>query len=123
MVSRLATLERAAVFFSAQDATLRAVARRLRRVTVSAGEMVLYQGEPGDTIFFVERGRCRVVIERPPGLVTVALLADGDFFGEGACLLSRPQQASVYAQTDCFLLALDRQSLHAAMASREPEVL
>src|SRR5207247_1719315 len=74
-------------------------------------------------IFFIERGRCRVVIERPPGAVTVALLADGDFFGEAACLLSRRQQASVYAQTDCYLLALDRQSLHGAMTRREPEAL
>src|SRR5436190_19375325 len=123
MMSRLATLERAPVFFSVQEATLRALARRLRRVKVAAGEMILYQGEPGDTIFFIERGRCRVVIERPPGAVTVALLADGDFFGEAACLLSRRQQASVYAQTDCYLLALDRQSLHGAMTSREPEAL
>lgn len=123
MLSRLATLERAPVFFSIQEATLRALARRLRRVKVAAGDMILFQGEPGDTIFFIERGRCRLVIDRPPGAVTVALLSDGDFFGEGACLLNRPQQASVYAQTDCYLLALDRQSLHGAMASREREAL
>jgi len=123
MLSRLATLERAPVFFSVQEATLRALARRLRRVKVAAGEMILFQGEPGDTIFFIERGRCRLVIERPPSVVTVALLADGDFFGEAACLLNRPQQASVYAQTDCYLLALDRQSLHGAMASRERDAL
>ena len=123
MVSRLATLERAAVFFSVQDATLRALARRVRRVKVAAGDMILYQGEPGDTIFFIERGRCRLVVEKPPSVVTVALLSDGDFFGEAACLLNRPQQASVYAQTDCYLLALDRQSLHGAMASREHEAL
>jgi MinD-like ATPase involved in chromosome partitioning or flagellar assembly/CRP-like cAMP-binding protein len=123
MVSRLAALERAPVFFSVQEATLRALARRVRRVKVSAGDMIVFQGEPGDTIFFIERGRCRVVIEKPPSLVTVALLSDGDFFGEAACLLNRPQQASVYAQTDCHLLALDRQSLHAAMASREYDAL
>jgi pilus assembly protein CpaE len=120
MVSRLGVLERAPVFFSFEDTTLRALARRLRRVTVSAGEMVLYQGEPGDTIFFVERGRCRVVVEKPPGAVTVAVLGEGDFFGDTACLLNRPQQASVYAQTDCYLLALDRQSLHTVLGGREP---
>ncbi|TMD26338.1 MAG: cyclic nucleotide-binding domain-containing protein, partial [Chloroflexi bacterium] len=63
------------------------------------------------------------MVEKPPTVVTVALLADGDFFGEAACLLNRPQQASVYAQTDCYLLALDRQSLHGAMASRERDAL
>src|SRR2546426_5410206 len=66
MVSRLSTLESAAVFFSLPEATLRALARRLRRIKVSPGEMIVFQGEPGDTIFIVERGRCRMVIEKPP---------------------------------------------------------
>src|SRR6266516_3952275 len=102
---------------------LRAIARRVRRMQIPAGEMVLCQGEPGDTIFFIERGRCRLVIEKPPSIVTVAVLAEGDFFGEGACVLGRSQQASVYAQTECYLLALDRQSLHAVLAGRDGDGL
>lgn len=123
MVSRLEALERAPVFFSLPEQTLRALARRVRRVNVAAGEMVVFQGEPGDTIFFIERGRCRVMIEKPPGVVTVAVLSDGDFFGEGACMLHRPQQASVYAQTDCYLLALDRQSLHSVLMGNDSGAL
>jgi pilus assembly protein CpaE len=123
MMARLAILERAPVFFALHESTQRAVARRLRRIRIPSGEMVVYQGEPGDTLFFIEQGRFRVVVERPPDVVTVAVLAEGDFFGEGACLLSRPQQASVYAQTDSTLLALDRQGLQAALAGRHPEVL
>src|SRR5437660_7989941 len=123
MVSRLTTLESAAVFFSLPEATLRALARRLRRIKVSAGDMIVFQGEPGDTIFIIERGRCRMVVEKPPSIVTVALLSEGDFFGEGATLLNRPQQASVYAQTDCYLLALDRQALHTTMAGRDHPAL
>ena len=123
MVSRLGALECAPVFFSLPHSTLRALARHLRRIKVHPGEMILFQGEPGDTIFFIERGRCRAVIEKPPGVVTVAVMAEGDFFGEAACLLNRPQQASVYAQTECHLLAIDRQSLHLVMAGREHEAL
>jgi Flp pilus assembly CpaE family ATPase len=115
MLARVAVLSRAAVLFALPDATLRALARRLRRIIVPSGEMIVCQGEPGDTIFFIEQGRCRVVVERPPSVVTVALLTDGDFFGEGACLLNRPQQASVFAQTDCTMLAVDRQSLRAVL--------
>ena len=119
MMSRLSTLERAPVFFGFRDSELRAIARRLRRTHVPAGEMVVGQGESGDSIFFIEQGRCRVVVEKPPSLVTVSVLSEGEFFGEGACLLGRPQQASVYAQTDCFLLALDVQNLNAVLSSRE----
>src|SRR2546421_2535654 len=123
MVSRLAALEQAPICFSLPDAQLRALARRLRRVKIAAGELIASQGEPGDTIFFIERGRCRVVIEKRPSVVTVALLSEGDFFGESATLRNRPQQASIYAQTECHLLALDRQSLHLVMAGREWETL
>ncbi|MFI5281759.1 MAG: cyclic nucleotide-binding domain-containing protein [Candidatus Dormibacterales bacterium] len=115
MVGRVAVLERAPVFFTLDQGTLRALATRLRRISVAAGDLVLSQGEPGDTIFFIEDGRCRLVVERPASLVTVAELAVGDFFGEAACLLNQPQQASVYAASDCSLLALDRQSLHTVL--------
>ena len=119
MTSRMSTLERAPVFFAFRESELRAIARRLRRLQVPAGEIIVCQGEPGDSIFFIERGRCRVVVEKSPSLVTVSVLSEGEFFGEGACLLGRPQQASVYAQTDCHLLALDMPNLNAVLSSRE----
>ncbi|OLB98123.1 MAG: hypothetical protein AUI15_11180 [Actinobacteria bacterium 13_2_20CM_2_66_6] len=115
MLERIAVLERAPVFFSLPDATLRNLARRVRQLAVSARGIILYQDEPGDTIFFIESGHCRVVIERPPGVVTVALLGPGDFFGEAACVLNRPQQGSVIAQSDCRLIALDRQSMNSVV--------
>jgi MinD-like ATPase involved in chromosome partitioning or flagellar assembly len=122
MVGRVAVLERTPVFFALDQGTQRLLATRLRRVTVAAGDLVLCQGEPGDTIFFVEKGRCRLVVERSSSSVTVAKLAPGDFFGERACVLNRPQPASVYADSDCSLLALDRASLHAVLG-REQAVL
>jgi len=115
MVDRVAVLERAAVLFSLPEGVLRALARRMRRVTVASGEMIVCQGDPGDTIFFIEEGRVRVVIEQPPSVVTVAVLTTGDIFGEGPWLLKRPQQASVYAQQDCTVLAIDRQSMQTVL--------
>ncbi len=115
MLARVALLEQAPAFFGLPERTLRSLARRLRRITLASGEAVVYQGEPGDSIFFIEHGRCRVMIERPPSIVTVAVLSVADFFGEAACLMNRPQQASVFAQTECTLYALDRQALHAVL--------
>src|SRR5450759_4418829 len=112
MLARVALLEQAPAFFGLPERILRSLARRLRRITLGPGEAVVYQGEPGDSIFFIERGRCRVMIERPP---RVGQLAVADFFGEAACLMNRPQQASVFAQTECTLYALDRQALHAVL--------
>ena len=116
MLGRVAVLERAPVFFSLPEATLRNLARRVRQLSVAARGIVVYQNEPGDTIFFIESGRVKIVIERPTGEITVAVLGPGDFFGEAACMLNRPQQGYVIAQTDCRLIALDRQSLVSAVS-------
>jgi len=119
MLERVAVLERAPLFFSLPEAALRNLARRARQLAVSARGIIVYQEEPGDTIFFIESGTCKVVIEKPHGAVTVALLGPGDFFGESACLLNRAHQGSVVAQSDCRLIAIDRQSLNSVVA-REP---
>ncbi len=111
MLERVEVLERAPVFFTLAESTIRNLARRVRQIMIGAGGAIVYQGEPGDTIFFIESGRCRVIVERPPNAVTVAVLGPGDFFGEAACLFGRDQQASVIAQTDCRLVALDKQSM------------
>jgi Flp pilus assembly CpaE family ATPase len=111
MLERVEVLERAPVFFTLPESTIRNLARRVRQIMIAAGGAIVYQGEPGDTIFFIESGRCRVIIERPPNAVTVAVLGPGDFFGEAACVLGRDQQASVIAQTECRLVALDKQSM------------
>src|SRR5437879_1610479 len=115
MLERFDVLERSPFFFTLPESTIRKLARRVRQVIISAGGAIVYQGEPGDTIFFIESGRCRVVIERPPSAVTVAVLGPGDFFGEAACVLGRDQQASVIAQSDCRLIALDRQSMNSVV--------
>src|SRR5713101_2872581 len=111
MLERVEVLERAPVFFTLPESTIRNLARRVRQIMIAAGGAIVYQGEPGDTIFFIEAGRCRVIVERPPNAVTVAVLGPGDFFGETACMLGHDQQASVIAETDCRLVALDKQSM------------
>src|SRR2546427_922961 len=122
MLERVDVLERAPVFFTLAESTIRNLARRVRQIMIEAGGAIVYQGEPGDTIFFIESGRCRVIIERPPNAVTVAVLGPGDFFGEASCVLGREQQASVIAQTDCRLVALDKQSM-TSVVGRDTEFL
>lgn len=115
----VALLERAPVFFSLPDGSLHALARRARRVTVASGELIVRQDEPGDTIFFVERGQCRVVVENPPNATTVAVLTDGDLFGVEACVLEQVHPASVYGQGQCTLIALDRPSLYSVVGHED----
>jgi len=102
---------------------LRSIARRLRILHVPKGSIVISQGEAGDCIFFVAEGRCQLAIERAAGhRVVVAVLAEGDFFGEAACVRHETHQASAVALTDCTLLALDRTSLFAVISHSSAEI-
>ncbi len=50
------------------------------------GETVFAQGDPGDAVFFIEKGRVKVTVLSKQGKeAIIAFLGPGDFIGEG-CL-------------------------------------
>ena len=65
---------------------------------------VFRQGDPGDKFHLIVRGRFQVVQDNRP----VAILEDGDCFGEIALVTDRPRNATVRALTSSTCLALDR---------------
>jgi CRP/FNR family cyclic AMP-dependent transcriptional regulator len=51
---------------------------------------VFQQGGPADAVFYVQKGRIKLVVESEQGKeAVVALLGPGEFFGEG-CLIGQP---------------------------------
>lgn len=75
----------------------------------SAGATVLREGEPGDRFYLIARGQVEVVTLGPTGEERrLAVLSDGESFGEMALLYGTPRSATVRARADCQLLALDR---------------
>ncbi|TMG21092.1 MAG: cyclic nucleotide-binding domain-containing protein, partial [Chloroflexi bacterium] len=72
---RFQILERVAIFFTLPDNILHALARRLAPASATRGSVIVHQGDPGDTMFVVESGRCEVFVEESPGhTITIALL-------------------------------------------------
>ncbi|EER18890.1 cAMP-dependent protein kinase regulatory subunit, putative [Perkinsus marinus ATCC 50983] len=87
------------------------IADALKPVSVAAGEMIVKQGEPGDTFYVIEDGDCEALKERDGGQQEVVMsYGAGDYFGELALLRGEPRAASIKAKTDTKLLALDRRS-------------
>ena len=110
---RFQILERVAIFFTLPDNVLHALARRLAPASASKGSVIVHQGDPGDTMFVVESGRCEVYVEESPGhTITIALMGPDDFFGEMALISEETRTASVRALEDCKLLTLDRKTLY-----------
>ncbi|HYI66469.1 MAG TPA: MFS transporter [Candidatus Limnocylindrales bacterium] len=88
---------------------LEAAARALEPVPVTAGQVVIRQGDPADRFYVIGAGSLRVTQLPDEGEAEVELrtLGPGDVFGEIGILRRSPRTASVTAATDGTLLALD----------------
>lgn len=119
---RLELLEQAPVFHMLPEGRLRLLARRMRPVTAEAGELLLAEGEVGDSMLIVSSGRCGLVLrQEDEGDVRAATLLPGDYFGL-SWLRDAAHPASLVALESTQLYALDRPSLLTALRS-EPEAL
>ena len=101
------------------------IARGMARHRVRAGEMIVREGEAGDSCYVLAHGEARV-LKRDPlqargELMEVSRLGQGDLFGEVAMLSDRRRHASVQAVTDCDLIELPRAHLR-DVGSRYREV-
>jgi cAMP-dependent protein kinase regulator len=111
-----------ALFPDFSNDELVAVMAGLRLVAYRAGDLVVSQGEPGDSLFLVTTGTVKAWVRNREGrYVLVRRLGDGDFFGEISVLTGSPRTATVVAATPCELLELDRGTLD-GITAQHPRV-
>ncbi|MGE3845032.1 MAG: cyclic nucleotide-binding domain-containing protein, partial [Vicinamibacterales bacterium] len=56
-----------------------------RVVSYPTGKVVFSQGQPSDTVMYIQKGGVKIsVLSRTGKEAVVAMLGPGDFFGEGA---------------------------------------
>ena len=74
------------------------------------GETVFHQGDPGDALFIITRGSIKVVLPSEAGAepAIVAILGQGEFFGELALLDGAPHSATIVAVEETRTLVLRR---------------
>lgn len=102
-----------------QLATLAAASRR---VTFGAGETLVRQGDAAGPLYVIARGRVRVDVAPDDGApVTVAHRGVGDHFGELSVLTGEPRSASVVAEDETTVVAVDHDAF-AAVLRADPGV-
>jgi Cyclic nucleotide-binding domain/Major Facilitator Superfamily len=112
----LALLREIPIFAPLPPVTLEQLASHLSHVSAAAGDIVFRQGEHGDRFYIVERGE--VTVEPDGG--SAVTLGRGGSFGEIALLRDVPRTATVTAQTDVELWALERDIFIAAVTGHAP---
>jgi tetratricopeptide (TPR) repeat protein len=98
-----------------------AVALLLVRRVAKVGEVIVREGDPGDSMFIVSTGEVRATLLHEGRQVAVATMHDGDFFGEMAVLSGEPRTATVTAVKTTELLELSREHL-SEICARHPDV-
>ncbi|MEX2182730.1 MAG: Crp/Fnr family transcriptional regulator [Gemmatimonadaceae bacterium] len=80
-----------------------------REKTYPKGSVILFEDDPGDSLFVVREGRVKVVLVAEDGReVILGILGVGEYFGELALIDDQPRSAHVVAMEDSTLLVLRR---------------
>jgi hypothetical protein len=115
---RLALLRQNPIFAPLSEPTLEQLAGGLDELGVSAGEVVIRQGDKGDLFYLVKEGDLDVAQNGK----TIQSLGPGDSFGEIALLRDVPRTASVMAKTPAILYTLGRGEFLAAVTGYAPSL-
>ena len=91
-------------------------------VEYGANRNIFCQGQPADSVFYLRRGKVKIAVTSDQGKeAIVAILGEGDFFGEG-CLAGQPLRiATATTLTDCNLVRVAK-PLMARMLHEKHEI-
>jgi CRP-like cAMP-binding protein len=118
---RVDALSRVDVFRALDAEKIDRLARRMRLIIYGPGEIVLRQGDPGDSLYVVRAGSVAVQIGAAGARREVAVLASGQFFGEMSLMTGESRAATVVAKTDCECYIVDKEAFQEILVER-PEL-
>ena len=84
-----------------------------RIIKLAPKETFFSQGDPADSVFYLQEGRARVTVVSPSGKeATITLLSAGEFVGEEALAATAGlRMATTTAITDCTTLRISRKEM------------
>ena len=118
-----AWLGRSDLLAGAEEAALEALERELMWEFLPAGEVLVRQGDAGECMWFVVRGRLRVSARQPDGSArAVGEVGAGECVGEMALLSQATRAATVRVVRDAELLRLPKSAFD-RLAGAHPEAM
>ncbi|MCX7990707.1 MAG: mechanosensitive ion channel family protein [Proteobacteria bacterium] len=113
-----AYLDKTIIFSYLNQSQKNIILNKSKKKTYGSGEIVVKQGEEGDSLFIVLKGLLNVLIDNEK----VGTLKEGDFFGEYSLLTGESRKASVISQTESLLLEINKECLSEIFQS-SPELV
>ncbi|MBI1201438.1 MAG: cyclic nucleotide-binding domain-containing protein [Rhodopseudomonas sp.] len=101
---------------------IQAALRHTRRETFARGSTLFREGDPGNKLFIITKGRASAYLSQADGgAIRLVTFATGTIFGELAILDAGPRSASVVADDDIVVYSLSDTDF-AALGAQEPAV-
>jgi CRP/FNR family cyclic AMP-dependent transcriptional regulator len=98
------------LFRSLVPTEVTAFAQMAREKSYPKGSVILFEDDPGDSLFVVRAGRVKVVLVAEDGReVILGILGVGEHFGELSLIDDQPRSAHVVAMEESTLLVLRRE--------------
>jgi len=107
--ARLEFLKKIHLFHGLSDAELQSIAEKVEEKTYSAGSVIFQQGTEAESFFLISSGKVRIVRQTQGKEEQLAILVNGDYFGEMALVSKRRRSATVIAMIDTTMVVLKRQ--------------
>jgi CRP-like cAMP-binding protein len=85
-------------------------------------QIVFCEGEPGEELFIIQKGAVKIIKITDNNEILLAVLKQGDIFGEMALLESKPRAAGAVAYEDCQLMAVNRENFQ-QMIKTQPQLI
>ncbi len=104
------------LFSKLSDAILTRMSGRFETEEVSLGNNLLVEGEDRSVFFIIAQGQVEVLSKGVHGSdLRIALLTEGEFFGETDLVSDKPSDVTVRTITPCILVTLSRKNLDAVL--------
>lgn len=113
-------LNKIPVFSNITKETLYELIDVMKPVIYPEGTMVIEQGAEGDSMYILKSGSVRVsrLDDVSEDEVQLAVLADGDYFGEMSLIDNMPRSANVITIEESYILRLTRSDFNSFLSKR-----
>jgi signal transduction histidine kinase len=113
----LQDLRKSPLFQGLSDEELQQLTDMAESVSLRAGEILIKQGEPGDSAYVVINGEFEVQKQSGQSLIKIDVRNPGDVVGEMALLSRGPRNATLTAKTDGEVLRIPQEAFEKLISS------
>jgi CRP-like cAMP-binding protein len=113
-------LRKMVLFADVSDEDILAISQKLQPKQYKKGWLIFSVGEPATSLYLIEKGQVKVVSDAETERETIAVLGEGEFFGEMALLTGEPRTAAVRAVSDVDLWLLSKADFEDILVAYPP---